>query len=211
MPSSSSTPLRARSRALAASRPLSALSASPATASAQGTLVTTPIFYVNAAPHIGHAYSGVLADARARWAAVRYPGTRVRLTTGTDEHGQKIAAAARAAGKPPAQHCEEVSRQFRACMSELRVGFADYVRTTEPRHQRNVESLWRRLAAGGHISRGAHEGWYCASDEAFVPEASVDTAARTLRDNPRAAVEWLSEPNYVFEYDARQVAEAGAR
>jgi len=154
--------------------------------------VTSPLFYVNSSPHIGHAYSAVLADALSRWEGAR-------LVVGTDEHGQKISTAAKDRGKDTLAFCNEISESFRSTFDVLSVKYDYLIRTTEARHAETVRALWSRIRPA--IELGNHEGWYCASDEAFVPAGSVDEATKTLKDGPRHTVEWVSEPNYRFRYD----------
>ncbi|XP_068926239.1 methionine--tRNA ligase, mitochondrial [Petaurus breviceps papuanus] len=173
---------------------------------------TTPIFYVNAAPHIGHLYSALLADALARyrrlWAA-QSPGPGpaaplVRFSTGTDEHGLKIQQAAAAAGLTPSELCDRVSAQFRALFQEAGVSVNDFLRTTEARHQRAVHHFWGVLRARGLLYKGLYEGWYCASDECFLPEAKVtrrpgpDGESRPVALESGHPVCWMKEENYIF-------------
>lgn len=155
--------------------------------------MTTPLFYVNSAPHIGHAYSSVLADALNRW-----NGSSSRLLVGTDEHGQKIQAAAKSRGKDILPFCNEISQTFKESFDALGVQYDAFVRTTSANHEQTVRALWSRLTP--HIELGKHEGWYCASDEAFVPATNVDEAAKTLKGS-KHTVEWVSEPNYRFKYN----------
>jgi methionyl-tRNA synthetase len=161
--------------------------------------VTTPIFYVNAAPHIGHAYTALVADAIARWHRVR--GDKVLFASGTDEHGNKVADAAKLKGMQSQEFCDDVSGTFRSMIDELDISVDDFVRTTEDRHRNTVEWLWQRLVDRGHIHLGQHHGWYCRSDEAFVPETSVvsDGKGGKMSVEDGKAVEWLSEPNYKFK------------
>ncbi|XP_074071493.1 methionine--tRNA ligase, mitochondrial [Macrotis lagotis] len=164
---------------------------------------TTPIFYVNAAPHIGHLYSALLADALARYRRLR-AGPPVRLSTGTDEHGLKIQQAAAAAGVAPAELCDRVSAQFRALFRAAGVSVTDFLRTTEARHQRAVHHFWGALRARGLLSKGLYEGWYCASDECFLPEAKVTWRPGPGGERRPVALDsghpvcWTAEQNYIF-------------
>ena len=135
-----------------------ALSSSADAAAPSNVLVTTPIFYVNAAPHIGHLYSSLLADALARWHRIQ--GRDVVFSTGTDEHGIKVQEAADAKGVAPAQFCDDVSAQFREAFDGFDIQYDDYVRTTEERHLETVNHLWRTLKDRGFIYLGEHTGWY---------------------------------------------------
>src|SRR6201995_891564 len=111
--------------------------------------VTTPIYYVNARPHIGHAYTTIVADVLAR--RHRLLGEDTWFLTGTDEHGQKIERSAAAAGVPPQQFADQVSAQFRALWDRMGISYSDYIRTTEPRHKQGVQQLFRTLYEKGFI------------------------------------------------------------
>lgn len=160
--------------------------------------VTTPIYYVNDAPHIGHAYTSLACDVIARWH--RLEGRRVRFLTGTDEHGQKVEKAARAAGMDPQAFTDRVSERFRELTDLLQLTPDDFIRTTEARHRRGVQAFWRRLAENGHIYLGKYAGWYSVRDEAYYAESElVDGCAPT-----GAPVEWVEEPSYFFRLSAWQ-------
>ncbi len=155
--------------------------------------ITTPIYYVNDAPHIGHAYTTIACDAMARFK--RLDGYDVMFLTGTDEHGQKVETAAANAGMEPKAFTDEVSRNFRELLPRLDIDNDDFIRTTEPRHIRSVQEIWRRLAANGHIYLGKYAGWYSVRDEAYFAESElVDGLAPT-----GAPVEWVEEPSYFFD------------
>jgi len=160
--------------------------------------ITTPIYYVNGAPHMGHAYTSIATDVMARFK--RLDGYDVMFLTGTDEHGQKVEAAARAAGMEPLAFCDKVSADFRAMADAMNVSYDDYIRTTEPRHIRSCQELWRRIAANGHIYLGHYEGWYAVRDEAFYDEAELTTKPDGSKVAPSGApVEWVREPSYFFD------------
>lgn len=165
--------------------------------------VTTPIFYVNAAPHLGHAYSMVLADAASRWHVLRHgPGAQSHLFTGTDEHGQKVAEAARQAGLlGPQAWCDRVAGQFRQLAELLHVRPRRFIRTTDGDHIAAVRALWNELWQSGDIYLGTHAGWYCVADEAFCTEHEVidapDGRGRLSRTSGRP-VHWIEEANYMF-------------
>ncbi len=114
--------------------------------------ITTPIYYVNARPHIGHAYTTIACDAIAR--RQRMLGADTFFLTGTDEHGQKIERAAQAAGKTPQQLTDEVSAQFRGLWDRMGITYDDYIRTTSERHKRGVQALWRKIRDNGYIYKG---------------------------------------------------------
>src|SRR5579875_1076983 len=124
--------------------------------------LTTPIYYVNGSPHIGHAYTSIACDVMARWK--RLDGFDVFFLTGTDEHGQKVEKAARDEGLEPQEAVDRISAEFRAVADAMGVSYDDFIRTTEERHERSCQELWRRLKAGGEIYLGHYEGWYAVRD-----------------------------------------------
>jgi methionyl-tRNA synthetase len=133
--------------------------------------VTTPIYYVNDVPHLGHAYTTVAADALRRYHLLR--GHEARMLTGTDEHGLKIERAAAEAGKTPQAFVDDVSARFREAWPILSVEPDDFIRTTEPRHEARVQELWRRVAANGDLYKGSYEDWYCVGCESFKTEKEL--------------------------------------
>jgi len=157
--------------------------------------VTTPIYYVNALPHIGHIYSTVVADAVARYR--RMAGDDVRFLTGTDEHGQKIERAAEARGLTPIALADEVVAQYRALWRRFGMTNDDFIRTTEPRHERGVVALIRRLEAAGDLYTARHEGWYCVSCESFYTEKELLQPDNRCPDH-ESATEWSAEENVYF-------------
>jgi methionyl-tRNA synthetase len=160
--------------------------------------VTTPIYYVNDSPHIGHAYTTLACDALARF--MRLDGRRVMFLTGTDEHGQKVEKAARDAGLDPQTFTDQVSERFRELARVMRFSHDDFIRTTEARHKRAVTALWERLVASGDIYLGKYAGWYSVRDEAFYAEGEVIHG----RAPSGAPVEWVEEPSYFFRLSAWQ-------
>ncbi|HEY1299786.1 MAG TPA: methionine--tRNA ligase [Stellaceae bacterium] len=160
--------------------------------------ITTPIYYVNDLPHIGHAYTTVACDALARF--MRLDGRRVKFLTGTDEHGQKVAQSAAAAGVTPQEFADRNSARFRAVAEMLNVSHDEFIRTTEPRHTRAVQALWRELERRGEIYLGRFAGWYAVRDEAFYDESELVGG----RAPTGAEVEWLEEENYFFRLSAWQ-------
>src|SRR5712672_2847529 len=164
----------------------------------QPYFLTTPIYYVNDLPHLGHAYTTVACDVLARF--MRLDGHRVKCLTGSDEHGQKVEQSARAAGIPPQEFCDRISPAWQEMTRLLNISNDDFIRTTEPRHVRGVEALWRELEHRGEIYLGRFAGWYSVRDEAFYDESElVDGKAPTGAD-----VEWLEEENYFFRLSAWQ-------
>ena len=155
--------------------------------------ITTPIYYVNDLPHIGHAYTTIACDVMARFK--RLDGYDVMFLTGTDEHGQKVETAAGDAGLDPRTFTDQVSRNFRELLPTLDIGNDDFIRTTEDRHRVSVQEIWRRLVARGHIYLGKYAGWYSVRDEAYFADSElVDGQAPT-----GAPVEWVEEPSYFFD------------
>jgi methionyl-tRNA synthetase len=157
--------------------------------------VTTPIYYVNARPHIGHAYTTIVADAIAR--RKRALGIDTWFLTGTDEHGQKIERSAQKAGVNPQQFTDEVSAQFRALWDRMGLTYDDYIRTTEPRHKQAVQKLFALLRDRGYIYKDTYTGQYCVSDEAFV-----DVPVGAPCPDCGRITETISEENYFFKLSA---------
>ncbi|AQS87042.1 methionyl-tRNA synthetase [Neoasaia chiangmaiensis NBRC 101099] len=165
--------------------------------------VTTPIYYVNGAPHIGHAYTSVAADVLARFH--RLDGKDVLFLTGTDEHGQKVEQAAQVAGVETQAFTDRISADFRTMADAMDISYDDYIRTTEPRHKAAAQALWQKVADNGHIYLGAYEGWYALRDECFYSEDELTTRPDGTRVAPTGApVEWLREPSYFFRLSAFQ-------
>ena len=163
------------------------------------SFVTTPIYYINARPHIGHAYTTMLADAVAR--SRRLLGDDVFFMTGTDEHGQKVERAAQKAGMKTEVFAEQTAAHFREMSRDLNISNDDFIRTTEPRHHRAAQEIWRRVAANGDIYKGEYEGWYCTVDEVFVPETQLlDGKCPTCGGK----VERLKEESYYFRLSKYQ-------
>jgi methionyl-tRNA synthetase len=163
------------------------------------SFITTPIYYINAQPHVGHAYTTMLADAIAR--SRRLMGGEVFFLTGTDEHGQKVERAAQKAGLATPAFADRVSDSFRQMCRDLAISNDDFIRTTEPRHHAASQEIWRRVARAGDIYKGEYEGWYCTVDEIFVPEAQlVDGRCPTCGGK----VERLKEESYYFRLSRYQ-------
>jgi methionyl-tRNA synthetase len=163
--------------------------------------ITTPIYYVNDSPHIGHAYTTIACDAMARFK--RLDGFDVRFLTGTDEHGQKVEKSAQAAGLSPQAFVDRVSMRFRELGPLLGFSNDDFIRTTEPRHAAGVQALWRRLVEKGEIYLGKYAGWYSVRDEAFWAESELVAGPGGAKLAPSGApVEWVEEPSYFFRLSA---------
>jgi methionyl-tRNA synthetase len=163
--------------------------------------VTTPIYYVNDQPHIGHAYTSLACDVLARFK--RLDGFEVTFLTGTDEHGQKVEKSAEAAGVDPLTFVGRVSQSFRDLARRLNFSNDDFIRTTEPRHIKACQALWRVLVARGAIYLGSYDGWYSVRDEAFWAEDELVAGPDGTRLAPTGApVEWVTEPSYFFRLSA---------
>ena len=164
----------------------------------QSYYLTTPIYYVNDKPHIGHAYTTLACDVLARFK--RLDGFDVMFLTGTDEHGQKVQKSAEAKGVDPKAFTDEVSQNFRDLTGTLDFTNDDFIRTTEPRHYAACQKLWQTLIENGDIYLGSYSGWYAVRDEAFYAENEIkDGKAPT-----GAPVEWVEEPSYFFRLSAYQ-------
>lgn len=159
--------------------------------------ITTPIYYVNDIPHIGHAYTTLACDYLARFK--RLDGYDVMFLTGTDEHGQKVEKSAAAAGKTPIEFCDQVSQRFRELAEFMNYSNDDFIRTTEERHKRACQALWKRLEDNGHIYLDKYSGWYSVRDEAFYGEKELieDEGGEKLAPTG-APVEWVEEESYFF-------------
>ncbi|MEO9224256.1 MAG: methionine--tRNA ligase [Acidimicrobiales bacterium] len=156
--------------------------------------VTTPIYYVNDAPHIGHAYTTVTADALARWH--RLLGDDVFFLTGTDEHGLKIQRAAEANGVSPQEWADRTADRFREAWDLVQISYDDFIRTSEPRHYAAVTELLQRVYDNGFIRKDLYEGLYCVSCEAYYDESELIDGLCPIHKRP---VEQVSEDNYFFE------------
>jgi len=161
--------------------------------------VTTPIYYVNDAPHIGHAYTTILADVLARYHRQR--GEQTFFLTGTDEHGQKVQRAAEKAGITPQQQADKTVVRFQAMWKKLNITNDDFIRTTEPRHARIVQKALQRLFDQGEIYRAEYDGWYCTPCERFYTKKDLEEAKCAECGRP---LEQIKEANYFFKMSAYQ-------
>ncbi|HEY5096686.1 MAG TPA: methionine--tRNA ligase, partial [Acidimicrobiales bacterium] len=160
--------------------------------------ITTPIYYVKDAPHVGHAYTTVNADALARWHRLR--GDEVFFLTGTDEHGQKVARAAEEQGLTPSEWTDRLAPRFAEAWSELGISNDDFIRTTEPRHRRAVQEFLGRIRDNGFIVKDTYRGLYCVScEQYYVEDELVDGDLCPIHHTP---VEHLEEENYFFRLSA---------
>ncbi len=158
--------------------------------------ITTPIYYVNARPHIGHAYTTIACDAIAR--RQRMLGADTFFLTGTDEHGQKIERSTEGTGKTPQQFADEVAGAFRQLWDRMGLTYDDFIRTTSDRHKRGVQALWRRIRDNGYIYKGSYSGQYCVFDELYVDAAGPGAPCPECG----RPTETVHEENYFFKLSA---------
>jgi len=163
--------------------------------------VTTPIYYVNDVPHIGHTYTTIVADVIARYKRMR--GFDVRFVTGTDEHGINIQRAADKKGIKPIELADQVVARYHDLWGPEKLGIThdDFIRTTQPRHHDAVQRLFRKVREAGDIYEGSYAGWYCPSCEAFYPESQLAEGKCPVHERP---TEWLEEPSYFFRLSKYQ-------
>src|SRR5713101_1216209 len=161
--------------------------------------LTTPIYYVNARPHLGHACTTIMADAMCRYR--RLAGDRVYFLTGTDEHGERIAQVAAAAGKSPQAYADEIAAVFQETWRRLGITNDDFIRTTEPRHQKVVQEVLQRLHDAGEIYFGEYGGWYCYGCERFYTEKEIVDGKCP---DHQTALTFVKEKNYFFKMSKYQ-------
>ena len=159
--------------------------------------ITTPIYYPSARPHMGHAYTSIIADFFARFK--RLDGYNVHFLTGTDEHGLKIQRAAEKKGLDPLKFCDEISQTFRNLSKTLNLSNTDFIRTTEDRHKKTVQHIWSLLEKNDDIYLSKYSGWYSISDEAFYNEDEItEKNGIKLATESGSSVEWIEEESYFF-------------
>ena len=159
--------------------------------------ITTPIYYPSAKPHMGHAYSSIIADFFARFK--RIDGFEVHFLTGTDEHGLKIQRAAEKKGIDPLKFCDEISQTFRDLSKLLNLTNTDFIRTTENRHCLSVQNLWKKLEKNDDIYLSKYSGWYSVSDEAFYTDDEIEEINGQKQSIvSKSSVEWMDEESYFF-------------
>ena len=159
--------------------------------------ITTPIYYPSAKPHMGHAYSSIIADFFARFK--RIDGFDVNFLTGTDEHGLKIQRAAEKKGVETLKFCDEISKTFRDLSKTLNLTNTDFIRTTEDRHKNSVQNLWKELEKNDDIYLSKYSGWYSVSDEAFYTDDEIEEIdGKKLSKISKSPVEWMDEESYFF-------------
>ena len=165
---------------------------------AKNFYITTPIYYPSAKPHMGHAYSSIIADFFARFK--RMDGFDVHFLTGTDEHGLKIQRAAEKKGVKTLEFCDELSKTFKDLSKTLNLTNNDFIRTTEDRHKKSVQFLWNELKKNGDIYLSKYSGWYSVSDEAFYNDDEIeDLDNKKVAISSKSLVEWVDEESYFFK------------
>ena len=159
--------------------------------------ITTPIYYPSAKPHMGHAYSSIVADFFARFK--RIDGFNVHFLTGTDEHGLKIQRAAEDKNIDPLKFCDEISSTFKKLSDTLNLSNTDFIRTTEERHKNSVQHLWKELEKNEDIYLSKYSGWYSVSDEAFYNEDEIEEInGKKISITSQSPVEWVDEESFFF-------------
>ena len=159
--------------------------------------ITTPIFYVNDLPHIGHAYTTIICDAIARFHNLNE--TKVLFTTGTDEHGLKVEKAAKINGKNPMEFVNEVSLNFKNLSEKLEIQNTDFIRTTEERHRLSATFFWKKLIDNNQIYKGNYKGWYSVKDESFYQEKELVKKHNSFFTIDGSPVEWIEEESFFFK------------
>jgi methionyl-tRNA synthetase len=163
--------------------------------------ITTPIYYVNDVPHIGHAYTTIIADAISRFK--KLTGYDVFFLTGTDEHGQKVEKSAAEKGMTPIQLADKVVVRFKNLWEALDIAFDSFIRTTQPSHEQGVQKIFQKLKDKGDIYKGIYEGWYCVSDETFLSEdVSLEDGGHKICPDCRQKANVVSEECYFFKLSA---------
>ena len=160
--------------------------------------ITTPIYYPSGDPHMGHAYSSILADVFAR--LMRNNNSKVFFLTGTDEHGLKIQKAAERNGLKPLEFCNKLSKIFKNLTKTLNLSNNDFIRTTELRHYKAVEEIWNRLVNSGDIYLSKYKGWYSVSDEAYYNDDEIiEKGGKKFSTFSNSQVEWVEEESFFFK------------
>ena len=159
--------------------------------------ITTPIYYPSGKPHMGHAYSSIIADFFARFKSI--DDYKVHFLTGTDEHGLNIQRSAEKVGKKPKEFCDQISQTFKDLSKTLNLSNTDFIRTTEDRHKKTVQHLWSLLEKNDDIYLSNYSGWYSVSDEAFYNEDEIEEIdGKKIAKSSKSNVEWIEEESYFF-------------
>ena len=165
--------------------------------------ITTPIYYPSGEPHMGHAYSSIIADVFARFK--RNDNCKVHFLTGTDEHGLKIQKAAEKSGLDPKIYCDKISKVFKDLTKKLNLSNNDFIRTTEKRHNKAVTDLWTKLLNSGDIYLSKYKGWYSVSDEAYYNiDEVIEKNGNKVSTFSGSPVEWVEEESFFFKLSAWQ-------
>ncbi len=165
--------------------------------------ITTPIYYINSTPHVGHAYTQIAADARARYERLR--GREVYFLTGTDENALKVARVAVEMGRTPLEFCDDLAAQFIEVWKQLNISYDDFIRTTQPRHRDRVQEVVQQLWDGGFLKLAPYSGWYSVPDETFFRDEDVEERdgghyiKEPGSDLSRAPLDWVEEIGHFFE------------
>ena len=165
--------------------------------------ITTPIYYPSGEPHMGHAYSSIIADVFARFK--RNDKYKVYFLTGTDEHGLKIQKAAEKDGSNPLNYCDKISKIFKDLTKKLNLSNNDFIRTTEKRHFKSVTAVWNRLVKSGDIYLSKYKGWYSVSDEAYYnSDEIIEKNGKKYSTFSGSIVEWVEEESFFFKLSSWQ-------
>ena len=171
--------------------------------------ITTPIYYVNADPHLGTAYSTIIADVQARYR--RSAGYNVKFLTGMDEHGEKVAEAAAKHNMTPQEWTDSQAPHFKELWNKLEISNDDFIRTTEPRQHHAVQYLWERMKESGYLYKGSYDGWYCVPDETYFTDTQVQkgdeeygSVGQHLCPDCHRPLERVQEESYFFKLSAFQ-------
>ncbi|KAG5671711.1 hypothetical protein PVAND_001891 [Polypedilum vanderplanki] len=171
-----------------------------------GFFITTPIYYVNASPHLGHLYTSLIADTINRFEKLTATHSDYIFSTGTDEHGEKVLRAAKQNNSSVTEYCKNISEKYKSLFRKCDIEFTDYVRTTEDRHSKAVTSFWSTLVNNKAIYKADYSGWYCVPDETFLTESQLitDNSGKKFSLESGHPVEWTSEENYMFKLSKYQ-------
>ena len=163
---------------------------------AKKTYITTPLYYVNSVPHIGHAYTTIAADVYARY--LRMQGKDVVFLTGTDEHGQKIQQEAALTGKTPQDFVDEITAHYKRLWQELTISYDWFIRTTDPQHRHTVQAIFSSLYEKGDIYKGKYEGWYCVPCESYYTASDVGNGSQAYCPDCQRPLVLIAEDAYFF-------------
>ena len=160
--------------------------------------ITTPIFYVNDLPHIGHSYTSIICDALARF--YRLNNFDVLFTTGTDEHGLKVEKAAEKSGMTPNSFVDKVSQNFKELLKKIDSTNTDFIRTTENRHESACKKFWNTLCENNQVYLSKYKGWYSIKDESFYQEKELIKKNDSFFTADNEKVEWIEEESFFLNF-----------